>query len=264
MPKKKAKKAPRRDMYAAIKFDLSGLDDVIAKLELAKAQLKANPITETPIQGGNWPAGRYKAGFSPSITGRRNDPGLQVYFTPLGESKNAMASSYLEPGGKLSGLSFVDEASDFYSMGYMNRATRSIMSQIPGVSPMLYALYRGRAALVEFGRGSGLGLYKTTPVASGQLWREGKLDKNIYEAFTGSEQFYPSGTGAMMNVHAAISALVVATAFLQFAKQISDQIEELNNDKEKRMKESMSEMSDREFLRYMRANKKKLGGYAVW
>lgn len=232
-------KTPRRDMFVRINVDDSALSVLVDRIRAAKYQV----AEDTP----------YIRGIGMPVTGRANDKLIHYYLTPVGSGPMVrQVQGYSDPGAMM-GLDYFDEAMDYFRFGYMNRATRSIVSAIPGMSQVLYGVYRARAMLIEFSRGTAGPLFTVSPMVSGQDWSMGKLPPNLqalYGKFTGAE--VGPFQQALLNWHplAAVGVGVVVTT--QFLKWMKDSQEKLDEDKRDRMRESMGDMSEKEYRRWLR------------
>lgn len=248
-------KKPPRDMFVRINIEDAALGTLVNKIRAAKYQVREG--------GGYMP---YTKGVGMPVTGRAGDQPIHYYLTPVGAGPTMRAIQGYSDPGQIAGLDYIGESMDYFKFGYMNRATRSVLSAIPGMSQILYGAYRTRAMMVEFARGTGGPLFSHAPFVSGQDWSMGNLPPNVqatFGKFTGFESI-PQGGAAMLNWHPLAAVGVGLVVASQFLRRMDQETKALNADAQRRMRASMDDMSEGEYLRWAKRNNLFYKGVRPW
>lgn len=264
----------RRPSHVRISIDDSELDALIAKVRSARAeffgmaqvfglqmrqQLRPDNNGFAYYGADDWRLYPVK-GAKPKRWSRE-DPAYYKY--------GAIASSgnyQRDPGNvnspPLFPLDFVGESAEYFKFGYMNRATRSVLTRM-GASPYLYGIYRARAALIELSHGGPL-VQMRNPQLSGYLFRKGAYSKLPHLEAARQGITAPSlGPAFMTNIHAPIAIALVAFELLNYGRRLREEQENLILDKEERMRNS-TDMTSQEYKRWVKKNDEVYKKLVIW
>jgi hypothetical protein len=234
-----------RHMFVRVEVDQTQLEGLLASIRSAKA-------THSPIYGES---------FRAALPG--TDPGVFRMTEVRGiRERGAMAaSSMVDPQfGKLTGLSPWQEAGAYYDIGYFDRATRSLLSQIPGMNRTLSMMYQVRAVMRTL-RGGGA-LPSIVPRISGRGGMPGAM------GLFGGDPLNPDIPGAGMaglqtGFMPMIGAALMIARMFGLIHEIEQGIQRLERDRERAIRQQ-SDISHHEYERWLKTQSSKYRGLKPW